>query len=270
MQVATTNPQKVYVGTTEGVYRSEDGGVTWDRSSSGIQYLDIGPLTVHPEDPDIVLAGSNIWENWTVHYDPFPSSTSGEGVYKTLDGGSSWSKASLGFIDVDVVALAVDPNDPDVIYVGVECSRGVFRSVDGGVSWLFISGGPREGSRDIAHYTMRLATDSNSQVYLTGRFGVMRSQDQGQSWIAMLMRRHFHGIGISPHDPRLVFVGTSPKQDPTETDDFPGARIFRSADEGLSWQEVGPGFPSGAATSIHEFAFDATDSVNLIGRQGRT
>jgi photosystem II stability/assembly factor-like uncharacterized protein len=257
VQVAAANPQVVYAGTKEGVYRSDDGGVTWIRYSGGIQYLDIGPLTVHPEDSDVVLAGSNIWE-WTFHYDDFPSSTLGEGIYKTVDGGVSWSKVNQGFIDVDVVALAVDPNDPNVAYVGMECSRGIFRTDDGGASWVFIAGGPEKNS-DIAHYTMRLAIDPNSTIYLTGRFGVARSDDRGQNWIPMLVRRHFHGVGINPHDPRLVFVGTSPKQDPTETNGFPGGRILRSADGGLSWQEVGSGFPSGADTSIHGFAFDATD-----------
>ncbi|MFQ5872821.1 MAG: WD40/YVTN/BNR-like repeat-containing protein, partial [Dehalococcoidia bacterium] len=216
------------------------------------------PLTVHPVDPDVALAGSNIWE-WTFHYDPFPSSTSGEGIYKTVDGGGSWSKATQGFIDVDVVALAVDPNDPNVVYVGMECSRGIFRTDDGGASWVFISGGPEGGSSDIAHYTMRLATDSNSNVYLTGRFGFTRSDDRGRSWIPMLVRRHFHGVGISPHDPRIIFVGTSPRQDPTETNAYLGGRILRSRDGGLSWQEERTGFPDGADTSIHDFAFDAID-----------
>lgn len=257
VQVAAADSQVAYAGTKDGVYRSDDGGVTWTGYSTGIQYRDIGPLTIHPHDPDIVLVGSNIWE-WTFHRDPFPSSTHGEGIYKTMDGGLSWVKKTGGFVDVDVVAVAIDPNDPNVAYVGMECSRGIFRSQDGGASWVFLSGGP-EKAPDIAHYTMRLATDANSKVYMTGRFGIIQSSDRGQTWAPMLVRRHFHGVGISPHDSRLVFAGTSPKQDPTETTEYSGGRILRSKDGGLSWQEVGTGFPSGADTSIHGFAFDRSD-----------
>lgn len=257
VQVAPADPQVIYAGTTEGVYRSDDGGITWTSQSNGLQYLDIGPLTIHPEDPNVVLAGSNIWE-WTFHYDPFPATTKGEGIYKTTNGGALWTKKVGGFVDADVIAVAVDLNDPNVVYVGMECSRGIFRSDDGGASWTFIIGGP-EGSQDLAHYTMRLATDSNSKVYMTGRFGFTTSADRGQRWTPMLVRRHFHGVGISPHDPQMIFVGTSPVQDPTETKDYPGGRILRSIDSGLSWREVGAGFPSGADTSIHNFAFDSKD-----------
>ena len=261
VKVAAADSQVVHAGTAEGVYRSADGGLSWANQSSGLQYTDVGPLTVHPQDPNAVLAGSNIWQ-WTFHRDPFPASTEGEGIYKTTDGGGSWSKKTGGFIDRDVVAVAVDPNNPDVVYVGPECSRGIFRSQDGGASWAFISGGPENGFWDIGHYTMLLEVDAGSNVYLTGRFGFARSADQGQSWTPLpnsSVRRHSHGLGISPHDSQLIFVGTSPKQDPTETDDFPGGRILRSTDGGGLWQEVGSGFPSGADTSVHDFAFDAVD-----------
>jgi hypothetical protein len=252
-------PQRLWAGTDQGVYRSDDGGDTWAEFSSGISYLDIGPLTVHPEDPDVVLLGSNIWQ-WTFHYHEFPGSTSGEGIYKTVDGGASWSGSGRSFVDVDVISVAVDPNDPDLVYIGMECSRGIFRSSDGGESWQFILGGPETGSWDVGHYTMRLEVDADSRVFLTGRFGVTRSVDEGRSWIPTLVRRHFHGVGVSPHDPQLAFVGTSPKQDPTEADDFPGTRILRTTDGGITWRESGSGFPSGTGTSIHAFAFDATDA----------
>lgn len=263
VKVAPSDSRVVYAGTKQGIYKSNDGGITWISYSSGIQNLDMGPLTIHPQDPDTVLTGSNIWQQWVFHHDNFPASTKGEGIYKTTNGGISWTKIIGGFVDVDVVAVAVDPNNPNVAYVGVECSRGIFRTENGGASWEFISGGPEKGSWDIGHYTMRLATDPNSNVYLTGRFGFTQSSNRGQSWTSTLPRRHFHGMGINPYDPDVIFVGTSPKQDPTESSDYPGARILRSTDGGSSWQEVGSGFPSGADTSIHGFAFDPNDS-NIV------
>ena len=258
VQASPDNPQVAYAGTRDGIYRSDDGGRTWSLENNGIQFLDIGPLAVHPEDIDTVLVGNNIWQ-WTYHYDPYPASTAGEGIYKTADGGATWTKSTAGFVDVDVIALTIDPNNANVVYVGTECSRGIFRSDNGGGSWIFIAGGPESGSWDIAHYTMRLATDPGSNLLLTGRFGLAISSDLGQSWTSNLPRRHFHGVGISPHDPQLIFAGTSPVQDPTESETYPGARILRSRDGGRSWQEVGEGFPSGIHTSVHDFAFDPVD-----------
>ena len=68
------------------------------------------------------------------------------------------------FVDVDVIDVAVDPNDSIVLYVGTRCSRGVYRTEDGGASWAIL---PQEGSRRAAHYTMRIAA-TGSTVWLTG------------------------------------------------------------------------------------------------------
>ena len=257
-QVAPSNPEVVYLGTQRGVYRSADGGKTWTRRIEGIIFEDMGPLTIHPQDENVVLVGNNIWQ-WSSHGHSFPTSTKGEGIYKTADGGLSWVRKSGGFQDVDVVAVAVQPDNPDVAYVGVECSRGIFRTLDGGATWQFFGGGPDEGDWDIGHYTMRLATDSDGNLWLTGRFGLARSSDRGETWEQFLVRRHFHGIAIHPENPRVVFVGTSPKQDPTEADDYPGGRILYTVDGGQTWQEPVGGFPQGIHTSIHHFAFDPFD-----------
>ena len=258
VQVAPADAQVVYAGTHEGVFKSSDSGATWTNRSSGIAYQDVGPLAIHPQDKDVVLIGNNIWR-WASHNHPFPTSTEGEGIYKTTDGGLSWAKKVGGFRDVDVVTVAVDPNDPDVAYVGVECSRGIFRTVDGGASWEFISGGPDDGSWDIGHYTMRLVTDSEGKLWMTGRFGLARSADRGESWQQFLVRRHFHGIAIHPDDPDTIFVGTSPKQDPTEVFAYPNGRIVYSHDGGQTWQEPAEGFPAGTHTSVHDFVFDPFD-----------
>ena len=261
VQIAPANASVVYAGAAGGVYRSDDGGVTWKPRSEGIPFREVGPLAVHPTDPEIVLTGTNIWE-WAFHSDPFPASTAGEGVYKTTDGGASWAKTT-GIVDLDVIAVAVDANDPNVVYAGTECSRGIFRSDDGGAAWVLVRGGPA-GSEDIAHYTMKLATDRDSNVYMTGRFGFARSANGGQSWDSLgVPRRHCHGLAISPHDPRLIFIGTSTAQDPTESEALPGGRILRSIDRGASWSEVGPGFPGGADTSVHDFAFDPEDRARV-------
>ena len=247
VQVAPSDPRIVYAGTPEGVLKSDDGGETWANRSTGIEYPNVGPLAVHPNDPNTVIAGKFI----------FSQGTSGEGIYKTTDGGLSWVKKGNEFIDVDVRELAVDPSNPNLVYAGTRCSRGVYRTEDGGTSWVLLPSGPRWAS----HYTMRIAAATGSTVWLTGADGMEGSNDRGQTWNSPLnspldeQPRHFHGIAISPHDPTLIFVATVGDDSPGTTF-FPGARILRSTDGGETWQEVGTGFPSGAIVAIEDFAFD--------------
>ena len=263
--IAPSNPLIVYAGTADdGVYKSVDGGTTWTKLSDGIENPDVGALAVHPTNPDVVLTGTNIWQ-WSFHGETFPSSTLGEGIYKTTDGGRNWKKIEGNFYDLDVDTIAVDPHNYNNIYIGTECSRGIYRSLDGGQLFEFISGGPEgpTGSFDIAHYTMRIVTDNNSNVFLTGRFGITKSNDFGKTWSVTGVRRHYHGVAVSPHDSKLVISGTSPEYfDPAMGPDnveLPGAQIVRSEDGGVTWQLSQEGFPAGTHTSLHDVAFDAND-----------
>ena len=262
VEVSPSNPNIVYAGTNNGVYKSTDGGQTWKKTNNGVQYLDIGPIAIHPENPDAVLTGTNMWE-WSFHHDPIPESTTGEGIYKTQNGGAQWTRIIGNFFDRDVIAIAVDQDNPNYVYVGTECSRGLFRSSNGGSSWSFSVGGPQGMQQDIAHYTMKLTTDKKSNVFLTGRFGVAKSSDHAVSWNTNdAPRRHFHGIAVSPYDNNFIIAGTSPDLEEaagTVDKQYTNAHIVKSTDGGLSWRESGTGFPSGTHTSVHDVGFDPTD-----------
>jgi photosystem II stability/assembly factor-like uncharacterized protein len=267
VEAAPSDPRVVYAGTTDGIFKSIDSGESWQRHNRGMEYLNVGPLTVHSRDPNTVLAASNI-NLWTRYGGPFPDSVRGEGIYKTTDGGLSWTRKGHDVVDRDIVEVAVDPNNPNVVYAGTGCSRGIFRSEDEGATWTVLASGTAPSgtgqSWNIAHYTMRIVLAADSTLWLTGQFGMGWSSDGGKTWQTFgEQRRHFHGIAVSPHDPKLVLVGTAAR----ETDViaayypgyYPGAHILRSADGGKTWQDVGRGFPIGADTSIEEFVFDPFD-----------
>ncbi len=241
VRAAPSNPRVVYAGTPEGALQSNDGGETWINRSTGIEYPSVGRLAVHPDDPNTVITDSF-----------FSNGTSGEGIYKTTDGGLLWTRKGRDFVDMDVIEVAVDPDNPNVVYAGTACSRGIYRSEDGGASWALLPPGPRWAS----HYTMRIATAPGSIVWLTGLAVMEWSNDGGRSWYSALdeQNRHVHGIAISPHDPKLVFVGTA-GHDPGTTY-YPGARILRTTDRGETWREMRRGFPSGENAAIEDFAFD--------------
>ncbi len=242
VQVAPSSPHVVYAGTSEGVLNSSDGGETWVNRSMGIKYPSVGILAVHPGEQNTVIAGSSPALLRKPGEPGQLDSTQGEGIYKTIDGGLSWVRKGSEFIDVDVVEVAVDPSNPNVVYAGTRCSRGVYRTEDGGASWIFLSKGPRWA----AHYTMRIATAAGSIVWLTGNDGMEWSNDGGETWDSALneQQRHFHGVAISPHDPNLIFVGTV--GDYRETAYYPGARILRSTDGGAApGRRRGVDFPVG-------------------------
>ena len=257
--LAPSDSAIIYLGTREGIYLSRDGGENWTQVNNGLLYLDIGPVAVHPRDPQVAWTGTNIWQ-WTpphIHEPMFPADMKGEGIYKTTDGGGHWLKSDQGFIDVDVNSIALDPTDPQVVYVGTECSRGIYRSFDVGDSWSLIAGGPPRTPGDLAHYTMVIETDSEGAIYLTGRFGAMKSENRGQNWRSLTPRRHYHGLAVAPTNPKLVFLGTGvggPEQP------YPGAHIFKSIDGGRTWREKDEGFPHGVDASVHAFAIDPSDA----------
>lgn len=155
--VAPTDDNIVYVGTGEGnlrnstyhgdgVYRSDDGGATW--SNVGLRESgQIGRLLVHPTDPDVVYVAAQ---------GRYYAANDERGVYKTTDGGRSWSR-SLG-IAVDGVAIGatdivMDPRDPDVLYAatyqrirrpwgfsGSGPGSGIHKTTNGGATWTKLAG----------------------------------------------------------------------------------------------------------------------------------
>ncbi|TDR48466.1 photosystem II stability/assembly factor-like uncharacterized protein [Tahibacter aquaticus] len=153
------NTQTLYIGTfinwpqgqagavdptlANGVFKSTDGGASWLHASNGLpRYAgaassnwDVLALAINPANPQILYAGtSNL----------FAGVPTGN-VYKTTNGGTSWSLASTGIAGQDVRALFIDPNDPtgDTVYAGTGGNGanpgGVYRTTNGGSSWNSIS-----------------------------------------------------------------------------------------------------------------------------------
>jgi photosystem II stability/assembly factor-like uncharacterized protein len=132
---APSNPSVVYAGSCTartplhlgntqsfGVYRSANAGLDWDPandSSTGDKC--INNLAVHPADEAVVYAA-----------------TASGGLYKTVDGGSSWLTTTLPITDVR--SVAIHPMNPNIVYAGTQDS-GVYRSTDGGASWVHLVAG---------------------------------------------------------------------------------------------------------------------------------
>ncbi|MCC6169225.1 MAG: hypothetical protein IT329_18540 [Caldilineaceae bacterium] len=111
----------LFVGTSEGIFRSLDGGASWESCNFGLIDADVLCLACAPD----FAASQLVW-----------AGTAGGGLYRSRNQGRAWREAGIGLPDAPVQALAVSPNfvEDRTLYAGLE-AQGVYRSTDGGESW---------------------------------------------------------------------------------------------------------------------------------------
>ncbi|MEM6963678.1 MAG: hypothetical protein AAF573_02860, partial [Bacteroidota bacterium] len=135
IDVDLSNPEIIYAGTASGgVWKSESGGVRWEPIFDNAPTQSIGAITINQKNTDEIWVG-------TGEGNPRNSQNSGEGIFKTIDGGKTWQQMGLEQTKV-IHRVIIDPFDSDVVYVGAQGSawgdsqdRGVFKTTDGGKTW---------------------------------------------------------------------------------------------------------------------------------------
>jgi len=131
-----------------GVFRTSDGGATWESASNGLVDKRVMELAIGTDNPDVLYAG-----------------TAGNGVFKTEDGGATWQSVGAGMNPNEPIgALVVNPAQPNIVYAG-SWSSGVFLSTDAGASWQLINDGLRTRS------VRALAISSDGEVVYAGTRG---------------------------------------------------------------------------------------------------
>jgi len=246
---ATTNVEGNLPGGV-GVLKSTDGGETWQvlDESVGLDGLYVGSLFMHPENPDILLAGTG-HDYWSHAYDQGGRSFTPAGVWLTEDGGSSWKKVLTDSHLISSVEYC--QNNPDVAY-----AAGVFnfyRSENGGALWRNI-----EPAKDrtwgpagiVTGFPIDLQCDPRDPMrvfvnnYGGGNF---LTEDGGETWqsasqgyTGSMMRK----IMVDPNNPAIVYTGGR-------------SGLFRSNDGGLTW--IGLANPPANKTEINAFAISPAD-----------
>lgn len=170
LAVAPGDPSVVYLTTdANGVFRSSDGGSTWQARSDGLRLgRPVVDAAVHPTNPDIVAVTTDV-----------------DFVYMTDDGGSSWVRTRDGLTDRHLVDVAFAVSDPDVLYV-ISDGGQVFRSSDGGASWL----AAEDGTTGEAGFAIAVSEGDANHVVAASSEGVHFSLDGGQSWREIPMSTH--------------------------------------------------------------------------------
>ncbi len=131
------NPLVYYAGTTGGgLWKTEDGGLTWQNTSDGFfKTGSVGAVAVAESDANVVYVGMG-------EHPPRGVMTSyGDGVYKSTDAGKTWKKLGLDATK-HIAGISIDPKNPDIVYVaaqgavhGATEDRGIYKSTDGGTTW---------------------------------------------------------------------------------------------------------------------------------------
>ncbi len=240
-------PNVYYFGATGGgVWKTTDAGVNWVNVSDGYFGTgSVGAIDAADSDPNIIYVGMG---EQTLR----GNVSSGDGMYKSVDGGKTWKHIGLG--DTQQIArIRVHPKDPNIVYVaalghlwGNSDERGIFRTSDGGKTWQKIL------FRNNATGASELAMDPSNPNTLYAGFwqvsrrpwrmdsggegsGLFKSTDGGDTWIEITRNRGLPAglngkmnITVSPVNPNRLFAMVENKD----------GGLFTSNDGGDNWQRV--------------------------------
>ncbi|MFO0982948.1 MAG: hypothetical protein U1E76_14660 [Planctomycetota bacterium] len=241
-----SDPNIIYVGAaTGGLWKSVDGGMSWQPRFDEQSVASIGAIAIDPRSADVVWVG-------TGEGNPRNSASVGNGMYKSLDGGRTWKQLGLAQSE-RIHRICLDPHDPEIAYVAAlgptwsdGTERGVFKTTDGGATWqrvLYVD--QRTGCGD-------LVMDPTNPLKLFAAMwehrrspysfqsggpgsGLYVTRDGGKSWQQITARDGLPagelgrmGLAIAPSNPNVVYALIEAAQN----------ALVRSDDGGLSFHTV--------------------------------
>ena len=203
LAVDETDTRIIYVGTaTGGIWKSVNHGTTWEPIFTDQSTASIGDVTLAPSNPNVVWVGTGEPQNRQ-------SSPWGDGVFKSMDGGRTWTQKGLRGTR-HISRIQVDPRNPDVAYIAAVGNlwkesrrRGVYKTTDGGDSWELV-------------------------LYLDANTGAI-------------------DLAMDPSNPNMLFAAMYSRQRTAWgfNGGGPGSGIYRTVDGGENWTRLSEGLPDG-------------------------
>jgi photosystem II stability/assembly factor-like uncharacterized protein len=234
--IDSKNPDVVFVAVLgnlwnsspeRGLFKTTDGGKTWEK----ILYVDENTgccdVAIDPDDPDIMYAG--MWEFRRTPWS-FSSGGKGSGLFRSTDGGKTWSKVTTGLPPgvLGRVSISISPVRSGIVYALIEAEKtGLYRSGDKGITWTLMC--QSEAINDRPFYFSFLAVDpvDTNIVYKPG-FNLFKSTDGGKTFGSAAVEggnyhSDCHPLYIGKKDPNLLYMGTD-------------GGVYYSMDKGNTWR----------------------------------
>jgi photosystem II stability/assembly factor-like uncharacterized protein len=224
-----------------GIYRSDDNGRTWQMVSSG-PGVAVNALAVHPANDAVLYAGTSGGPAATTY-----------SLWRSVNGGQTWRSFTLGLpadaygMIPTVTALAVDPNQPEVLYVGTD-GQGVYRFDEGRHGYELIGG----VSLYNAHVN-GLVVGPDGQVYALTSDGLFVSD--GQAWQKLESLPELAvSLAVAPGDPQTLYAGSA------------STGAYRATDGGQTWEQISTGLDMipGVALRVTALAADEQDPHHVV------
>lgn len=246
IDVVTNDPEIIYVGTASGgLWRSTNAGISWTPLFDEQPAAAIGAVAIDQNVPDIIWVG-------TGEGNPRNSQSSGNGIYKSIDGGKSWKFLGLEK-SRNIHRIIIDPGNSDVVYVGSQGSawgegeqRGVFKTIDGGKSWqkvLYVN--EKTGIADL------VIDPSNPNKLVAAMWeyrrwpwyfesggkgsGLYVTFDGGNNWEKRTEKDGLPsgnlgriGLAIAPSNPKIIYALIEAKKN----------GFYKSTDGGFNWKKT--------------------------------
>jgi len=274
-----TNRNIFYVSTNESVYKTRDGGTSWERMATDLSSYRVLTLALDPQHPATVYAGTMTdavykspdgGQHWMPHnvglkehisvvnqfvFDPRASETiytaTTVGVFRSTDGGREWIERMAGMKEVHiVVAIALDPSRPHILYAGT--TGGAYRSTDGTASWQKINNGliPAEildASLSLGINVLVIDPHDPDTVYAGTTKGLFKTLNKGELWTRIglsLPDQYISALVIDPTTPSVLYAGGR-------------AGIFKSLDGGHTWRAMNRGLETLNIRTLVASPYDA-------------
>jgi photosystem II stability/assembly factor-like uncharacterized protein len=257
---------RYFVATASGgVWRTDNAGTTWKPVFDEHGSYSIGCITMDPENPNVLWVGTG--ENNSQRSVSF-----GDGVYRSLDGGQTWTNMGLGESE-HIGTIAIDPRDSRVVYVAAQGplwrsggDRGLYKTTNSGATWERILHISDDTGVNEVHLDPRDPDVVYASAYQRRRHvwtlinggpesGIYKSTDAGETWRELEkglpevdMGRI--GLAVSPADPDVIYAIVEAQRDK--------GGVFRSVDRGESWDKRSD-YMSGSPQYYNELAADPKD-----------
>jgi photosystem II stability/assembly factor-like uncharacterized protein len=239
-----------------GVYRTRDGGETWER----VLYVDedtgCSDISMDPHAPNVLYAGMWQFRRWPWF---FESGGPGSGLYRSLDGGETWQQLTDGLPEGEKgrIAVAVAPSRPNVVYALVEAEEtALYRSDDMGATWERMNASMNVQARPFYFAYIVVDPTDHNRVYKPG-FVLTMSDDGGESFTSPFSSGGFgggnvhsdhHALWINPGNPKELILGTD-------------GGVYFSYDRGGSWR-FSKAIP---VSQFYEVSYDMEIPYNVYG-----